>query len=290
MSEIMFELVALILARRALLRSECIECFIMLRYGSNIFPLCTSRNTSVYTGHRLSSSISSKTNSKLCFTRLSNPYVIIGSRFGGSVSAMRLAEKGYSFLVLEAGKAYKDQDFATTNWKIGKYLWVPALRCFGILKISILKGAMVLHGRGVGGGSLGYANVLEIPPHEVFTHPIWKKFAGLNTQWEQHYQTSLHMLGVTINPQLQKTDTILQEVISERSWGNSFLPAQVGVYFGEGETLFDIPTTAHILGMAGERERGGGGWLIPILRFTITLASMWWMALLSLAIWGLIPV
>jgi len=77
-------------------------------------------------------------------------YIIIGSGFGGSVSAMRLTQKGYSVLVIEQGKRYRDPDFATTNWKVWKYLWLPALCCFGILQISILKGVMILHGRGVG--------------------------------------------------------------------------------------------------------------------------------------------
>ena len=101
-------------------------------------------------------------------------YIIIGSGFGGSVSAMRLTEKGYSVLVIEQGKRYRDPDFATTNWKIWKYIWLPALRCFGILQISILKGVMILHGRGVGGGSLGYANVLEVPSDEMFGNPSCK--------------------------------------------------------------------------------------------------------------------
>ncbi len=102
-------------------------------------------------------------------------YVIIGSGFGGSVSAMRLTEKGYSVLVLEKGKRFKDHDFAKTNWQFWKYLWLPALRAHGILQISILKGAMVLHGAGVGGGSLGYANVLEVPTEATFATPAWNK-------------------------------------------------------------------------------------------------------------------
>ena len=102
-------------------------------------------------------------------------YVIIGSGFGGSVSAMRLAEKGYSVLVLEKGKRFADQDFAKSNWQFWKYLWLPALRAHGILQISILKGVMVLHGAGLGGGSLGYANVLEIPTDETFATPAWNQ-------------------------------------------------------------------------------------------------------------------
>src|SRR5262249_14329139 len=87
-------------------------------------------------------------------------FVVIGSGFGGSVSAMRLTEKGYRVLVLERGKRYRDQDFARTTWNIPKYLWLPAARCFGILQISPFRHLIVLHGSGVGGGSLGYANVL----------------------------------------------------------------------------------------------------------------------------------
>ena len=90
-------------------------------------------------------------------------YVIIGSGFGGSVSAMRLTEKGYSVLVLEKGKRFKDSDFATSNWQFWKYLWMPALRAFGILQISITKGAMVLHGAGVGGGSRAMLTCSKCP-------------------------------------------------------------------------------------------------------------------------------
>lgn len=162
-------------------------------------------------------------------------YVIIGSGFGGSVCAMRLAEKGYDVLVLEEGKRYRDRDFPSTNWKVWKYLWAPTLRCFGILQISILKGAMVLHGRGVGGGSLGYANVLEIPPHEALARPIWEKFEGWPERWEEHYQSALHMLGATTNPQLRKADEVIREIVTERGCGDTFRPTKVGVFFGPDE-------------------------------------------------------
>src|SRR5512140_3641881 len=87
-------------------------------------------------------------------------FVIIGSGFGGSVSALRLTEKGYAVLVLERGKRFRDTDFAKTTWNIWKYLWLPPLRAFGILQISPFKDVFVLHQAGVGGGRLGYANVL----------------------------------------------------------------------------------------------------------------------------------
>jgi len=127
-------------------------------------------------------------------------YIIIGSGFGASVSAMRLTEKGYSVLMLEKGKRYRDQDFAKTNLMFWKYLWVPALRSFGILQISLLKGMMVLHGVGVGGGSLGYANVLEIPTDETFATPAWQEPLPWGSLLKPHYATARRMLGQCKTP------------------------------------------------------------------------------------------
>ena len=166
-------------------------------------------------------------------------YVIIGSGFGGSVSAMRLAEKGYSVLVLEQGKRYRDHDFAKSNLVVWKYLWAPALRCFGILQISLLKGVMILHGRGVGGGSLGYANVLEIPPDDMFANPAWQHLADWKTILRPHYETAQKMLGVARNPKLSHADDVLQEISQERGTAATFRATGVGVFFGpEGQ---DVP-------------------------------------------------
>ena len=127
-------------------------------------------------------------------------YVIIGSGFGGSVSAMRLAEKGYSVLVLERGRRYEDQDFPKTNWNIWKSLWLPALRCYGILQFSFFRNILALHGDGVGGGSLMYANVLMRPDDEIFTNPTWKNLQDWKSILWPHYDTAERMLGVTVNP------------------------------------------------------------------------------------------
>jgi cholesterol oxidase len=160
-------------------------------------------------------------------------YVIIGSGFGGSVAALRLAEKGYSVLVLEKGKRFRDEDFAKTNWQYWKYLWMPTLRGFGILQISILKGVMVLHGAGVGGGSLGYANVLEVPTEATFSTPAW----NMPIQWGEvlkpHYETARRMLGVARNPKLWKADEVLREMATEMGMQDTFRATEVGAYFGE---------------------------------------------------------
>ena len=117
-------------------------------------------------------------------------YVVIGSGFGGSVSAMRLVEKGYSVLVLERGKRFRDVDFAMTNWRVWKYLWLPPLRCFGILQITAFRNVLVLHGCGVGGGSLGYANVLMEPDDRLFDAPAWRDLADWKTILKPHYETA----------------------------------------------------------------------------------------------------
>ncbi len=167
-------------------------------------------------------------------------YVIIGSGFGGSVSAMRLTEKGYSVLVLEKGKRFEDKDFAKSNWQFGKYVWMPAICAHGILQISILKGVMVLHGTGVGGGSLGYANVLEIPADETFATPAWNQNVKWGKVLKTHYETAKKMLGVSGNPKLWKADFLLKDMAEERGMGHTFRATDVGVYFGEaGVTVPD---------------------------------------------------
>ena len=160
-------------------------------------------------------------------------YVIIGSGFGGSVSAMRLTEKGYSVIVLEKGKRFDDNDFAKTNWQYWKYLWMPAVRAFGILQISILKGAMVLHGAGVGGGSLGYANVLEIPTDETFASSAWNQPIAWGKILQPHYETARKMLGAARNPKLWKADEVLKQFADERNMSQTFRATEVGAYFGE---------------------------------------------------------
>ena len=185
-------------------------------------------------------------------------YIIIGSGFGGSVSAMRLTEKGYSVLVLEKGKRYEDKDFAKSNWQFWKYLWLPALRAHGILQISILKGVMVLHGAGVGGGSLGYANVLEVPTDETFATPAWNQ----NVKWGEvlrpHYETAKKMLGVARNPKLWQADHVLKQMADEICMGHTFRATDVGAYFGEaGITVPDPYFGGEGPARAGCKQCGG---------------------------------
>lgn len=167
-------------------------------------------------------------------------YIVIGSGFGGSVAAMRLAEKGYRVLALERGKRYRDEDFPRTNWNLRRFVWLPALRCFGFMQFTMLKGVLVLHGSGVGGGSLVYANVLMEPDDRLFDAPGWRDLADWKTVLRPHYDTAKRMLGVTANPRLWPADDALRAIAGELGQGDSFRPAEVGVFFGEaGKTVGD---------------------------------------------------
>jgi cholesterol oxidase len=167
-------------------------------------------------------------------------YVVIGSGFGGSVSAMRLSEKGYRVLVLERGKRYTAQDFPKTNWNIFKYLWLPAMRCFGIMGINFLEDIMILNGSGVGGGSLVYACTHLKPGQAFFEAEEWRDLADWEAELEPHYQTANRMLGVTENPMFWPADHLLHDIARELGRERTFKPTPVAVFFGEpGQTVAD---------------------------------------------------
>ncbi len=162
-------------------------------------------------------------------------YIVIGSGFGGSVTALRLAEKGYSVLVIEQGKRYGSGDFPKTNWNLRKYLWVPGLRLFGIQKLSFYREASILTGIGVGGGSLVYANTLVIPPDEFFNNPSWNAFNDWKTVLEPFYHKAGVMLGRTHYDKLNAEDQLLLEVAKDFACEETFERVDVGVYFGDTE-------------------------------------------------------
>jgi cholesterol oxidase len=167
-------------------------------------------------------------------------YLIIGSGFGGSVSALRLTQKGYSVGVIERGKRWRSEDFPKTNWNVRKSLWAPLLRCFGIQAITLLRDVMILHGCGVGGGSLVYANTLLVPPDVVFEDPRWRALGDWKRDLAPHYASAERMLGVTTAPCPTETDHMLREIAEEMGRGDSYHPTRVGVFFGApGKTVAD---------------------------------------------------
>lgn len=166
-------------------------------------------------------------------------YIVIGSGFGGSVSALRLAEKGYSVLVLEKGKEYRNEDFPKTNLNFRKYFWAPPLKWFGFLKLSFFKEVFILSGVGVGGGSLGYANTHMFPPDEFFNNPVWSHFKDWKEVLFPFYEKARFMLGTTKNKTFDRADELLKEVARDMGRESSFEGVDVGIYFGDTEKEVD---------------------------------------------------
>lgn len=167
-------------------------------------------------------------------------FVIVGSGFGGSVSALRLAEKGWRVLVVEAGRRWRSEDFPRTNWNLRKFLWMPGLFCYGIQRLTLLRDVLVLSGAGVGGGSLVYANTLLEPGEEAFQRG-WPRGVDWRQTLAAHYATARRILGVTANPHLWEGDRQLLDFARSLGKEDTFKPTQVGVLFGErpGEAVGD---------------------------------------------------
>ena len=157
-------------------------------------------------------------------------YVIIGSGFGGSVSAWRLTEKGYSVLVIERGKRWSAESFPKTNWNVFDYLWMPALRCFGPQGLNFFKDIWLLNGSGVGGGSLIYASTHRIPPRRFFRAGEWAGLADWEAELMPHYHTANRMLGTADNPCLWPADHTLKAIADDLGQGHTFETTGVGIY------------------------------------------------------------
>lgn len=167
-------------------------------------------------------------------------YIVVGSGFGGSVSAMRLAEKGYSVLVIEKGKRWKSTDFPKSNWNIRKYLWMPLLRCFGFQKLTFFREVFVLSGVGVGGGSLVYANTHMMPKDSFYENLAWSHFKDWKIVLEPFYRKARFMLGSTRYENEYEEDRVLQSVAQDMGRGDSYGRVDfVGVYTGDPSKSVD---------------------------------------------------
>jgi cholesterol oxidase len=168
-------------------------------------------------------------------------FVVIGSGFGGSVSALRLSEKGYKVLVVEKGKRHKSADFPHTNWNLKKWLWLPSLRFFGFFKLTFLRHVSIISGVGYGGGSLVYANTLARPKDEFFNSGNWAGLCNWKNDLEIHYQTAEKMLGAALNPKFFDSDNALKKLAESIGRGNQFEATRVAVFFGEPEKTVEDP-------------------------------------------------
>ena len=167
-------------------------------------------------------------------------YVVIGSGFGGSVSALRLSEKGYRVLVIEKGKWWNSKDFAKTNWNLKRWMWLPVLRFWGILKLTYYRHIGIVSGVGVGGGSLVYANTLPVPKKSFFESKSWSNLADWEEELKDFYPLALNMLGAEQNPYMGTGDLALKEIAKDMNREEDFHSTNVAVYFGEpGKTVSD---------------------------------------------------
>ena len=179
--------------------------------------------------------------------------VIIGSGFGGSVAALRAAEKGYRVAVMESGRRWKDEDIPKTEWDLARFLWQPEAEMYGIQRIEYLDDVLILSGSGVGGGSHVYANTLYVPPKQFFNAPEW---AGI-TDWADELAPCIdqatRMLGVVRYPYMPTdVDRYIRQVAIEMGRGETFNKAPVGVYFGSPGVEVDDP----YFGGVGPRRAG----------------------------------
>lgn len=167
-------------------------------------------------------------------------YVIIGSGFGGAVSALRLSEKGYKVLVIEKGKWFKSEDFPKTNWNLKKWIWEPKLNLKGFFKMTFLNHVTVLSGVGVGGGSLTYANTLPVPKSNFFNSGSWANLNNWELSLKPFYDTAYKMLGAAQNPKLYAADLAVKEIAKDLGKETHFEAVKVAVYFGNaGKTVKD---------------------------------------------------
>jgi len=158
--------------------------------------------------------------------------LVVGSGFGGSVAALRLTEKGYRVGVLEAGARFEDDDFSKGTLDLTRYLWAPALGCYGIQRIDAVRDTLIVAGAGVGGGSLVYANTLYEPLDQFYRDPSWAHITDWKSELAPYYDQAKRMLGVTQYPYRTPADDVMEKVAGDMGVADTFHPTPVGVFFG----------------------------------------------------------
>ncbi|MBJ8344156.1 GMC oxidoreductase [Antrihabitans sp. YC2-6] len=161
--------------------------------------------------------------------------LVIGSGFGGSVSALRLSEKGYRVGVIEAGRRWDPEDFPATNWNIRNSIWAPRLGLTGPQRISLLGKCAVFSGAGVGGGSLIYGNTLYEPLSDFYKDKHWAHITDWRDELAPYYDQASRMLGVAKNPRMTPADDVIKEIAEDLGVADTFHATNVGVFFNEGK-------------------------------------------------------
>ncbi len=110
----------------------------------------------------------------------------------------------------------------------------------GIFRLSIFKDVAVVSGCGVGGGSLGYANTLYVPPAPFFEDPQWGDLEDWQARLAPHYETAQRMLGVVVHDRDDPADQLLRELGEEMGVADTYRKTPVGVYLDNpGKTVAD---------------------------------------------------
>lgn len=180
--------------------------------------------------------------------------LVIGSGFGGSVSALRLTEKGYRVGVLESGRRWNDGDYPKSNWNVRKSIWAPRLGMTGPQRISILGKCAVFSGAGVGGGSLIYGNTLYEPLPAFYTDKAWSHITDWRSELAPYYDQAKRMLGVATNPRMTPADEVIRDIAEDLGVGDTFHMTNVGVFFNEGREGEEVDDP--YFGGAGPRRSG----------------------------------
>jgi cholesterol oxidase len=184
--------------------------------------------------------------------------LVIGSGFGGSVTALRLTEKGYRVGVLEAGRRFTDETLPRSSWDVRNFLFAPRAGCLGIQRIHVLRDVIVLAGAGVGGGSLNYANTLYQPTADAFyTDPQWAHITDWRAELQPYYDQAQKMLGVVSQPRTTPADEVMREVAAEFGKADTYTPTRVGVFFGrDGKQEPGVEVPDPFFGGVGPARRG----------------------------------
>jgi cholesterol oxidase len=183
--------------------------------------------------------------------------LVIGSGFGGSVTALRLTEKGYSVGVLEAGQRFTPETLPRNSWHLRSFVWAPRLGLRGIQRIHVLSDCVILGGAGVGGGSLNYANTLYVPPQPFFDDPQWAGITDWRDELAPHYDQATRMLGVVTNPTMTEPDEQMKRLADQFGRGETFRMTPVGVFFGrDGEQEPGVTVPDPFFGGAGPQRTG----------------------------------
>ncbi|WP_446222456.1 GMC oxidoreductase [Nocardia sp. IBHARD005] len=180
--------------------------------------------------------------------------IVVGSGFGGSVTALRLTEKGYRVGVLESGRRWNVEDYPKTNWNIPKAIWAPRLGLTGPQRISALGKCLVFSGSGVGGGSLIYGNTLYEPLPEFYADRAWAHITDWKSELAPYYDQAARMLGVVENPRVGPKDDVLLQVARDLKVADTFHRTHVGVFFNEGCEGVEVDDP--YFGGAGPRRAG----------------------------------